>query len=60
MKSSGHIDIGALFEYATLKIELDAASKAHLKECALCLDRLAWMQSAKDNGPKKKSDEPDG
>lgn len=58
-KNGGHVDIGALFEFATLKVELDATSKSHLEECAVCLDRLAWMQSSKDTGPKQKDHEPD-
>ena len=57
-RKSGHVDIGALFEYATLKVELDSASKSHLEECALCTDRLAWMQSAKDIDSEKEDDEP--
>jgi hypothetical protein len=52
-----HVDIGALFEFATLKIELDAASKSHLEECAVCMDRLAWMESPKDS--EKEDDAPD-
>jgi hypothetical protein len=58
--NSGHVDIGALFEFATLKIELDAASKSHLEECAVCLDRLAWMQGTRNLGTKEKTDKPDG
>ena len=58
-RNKTHVDIGALFEFATLKIELDAASKSHLEECAVCVDRLAWMQSSKDTDSEKKDDAPD-
>ena len=58
-KNSGHVDIGALFEHATLKTELDATSRSHLEECAVCLDRPAWMRSTKEAGSKRKPDEPD-
>ena len=58
-RNSGHVDIGALFEFVTLKVELDATSKSHLEECAVCLDRLAWMQGSKDTGSETKGDEPE-
>ena len=58
-KKSSHVEIGALFEFATLQVELDATSKSHLEECAVCLDRLAWMQSTKEVGSERKPDEPD-
>jgi hypothetical protein len=48
-----------LFEFVTLKVELDATSKSHLEECAVCLDRLAWMQGSKDTGSETKGDEPE-
>jgi hypothetical protein len=58
-KNSGHVDIGALFEFATLQIELDMTSRSHLEECAVCMDRLAWMKSTKVMGSERKPDEPD-
>jgi hypothetical protein len=54
-ENTGHVDIGALFEFATLKVPLDEASQAHLEDCAVCMDRLAWMQGTRDFGRDKKT-----
>lgn len=53
-----HIDIGALFEFARLRAELDTASKAHLEDCAVCLDRVSWMQTAAETGSDERVYEP--
>lgn len=53
-----HIDIGTLFEFARLRTELDNASKAHLEDCAVCLDRVSWMQTAAEIGSNERAYEP--
>ena len=58
-ENSGHVDIGALFEFATLKKQLDEAAQTHLEDCAVCMDRLAWMQGTRDFGRDKKTEKQD-
>lgn len=57
-RNNSHVDIGALFEFAKMKVELDAASKSHLEDCAVCMDRLSWMQTAADLGHREQEFEP--
>ena len=56
--NSNHIDIGALYEHAKMKVELDDASKSHLEDCAVCLDRLSWMETAAELGTSEAEFEP--
>ncbi|HEY2382015.1 MAG TPA: hypothetical protein VGK48_12620 [Terriglobia bacterium] len=58
LRNNSHVGVGALFEFAKMKVELDDASKSHLEDCAVCMDRLSWMQASADLGPQEMEFEP--
>jgi hypothetical protein len=56
--ADGHIEIGELFESARLKRELNSDVRSHIDHCAMCQDRLSWMQTATALGAGETGYEP--
>ena len=58
MSKDDHITIAGLFERARFKTELDSAAQSHVDGCAVCRQRLTWMEAAADLGPRELAYDP--